>query len=72
MFEIGFLVKVEHLSNHGKNRINEHGAVWEVEKISPSSILLKSTDGEDYRRWFDFNMDRDFAIVDVLTIPEGD
>ena len=69
MFEIGFLVKVEPLSNHGKNRINEHGAVWEVEKVSTSSILLKSTDGEDYRRWFDFNMDRDFAIVDVLTLP---
>ena len=70
MFEIGWLVKVDWLSTKGKNRINEHGSVWKVKSISPNSILLESTDGEDYLRWFSFDDDRDFAIIDVLTIPE--
>ncbi len=70
MFEVGFLVKVEGLSQKGKNRINEHGAVWKVKKVWTRKLLLKSTDGKDNWRWVDGAEDSDFMIVDVLPFPE--
>lgn len=71
MFNVGMLVKIDGVSQHGQNRIDEHGSVWKVESISQSSILLKATDGTDYLRWMMVHgEDRDWALVDVLTIPE--
>jgi len=70
MLEQGKLLTVSGISKKGKNRINEHGAVWEVIISTAKSVLLKSTDGKNNKRWFDFDHDEDWVLIDLPTIPE--
>lgn len=61
------LVFVKGISQRGKNRVNEHGAVWKVKKTTINDgVLLESTDGTQYWRWVEPLDDVDFDIVHVL------
>ena len=60
------LVVVGGLSQKGKNRINEHGAVWSVKKIWDKEVLLESLENEIVRRtlrWVRIDDDPDFEIL---------
>lgn len=63
----GEFVVVEGISQKGKNRVREHGAVWKVRKVHEhDGILLESTDGKDNFRWVEHNEDADFDILRIV------
>ncbi len=59
-------MKVQGISQKGKNRIREHGAIWKIVKElsevccldNNPGILLESPDG--YQRWIRISEDKDF------------
>ena len=63
-------IKVEAVSKHGKNRIREHGSLWEVRKELEScpckgnrpAVRLHSLDG-NWWRWVSLSQDKDFKLL---------
>jgi hypothetical protein len=63
----GEFVIVEGVSQKGKNRIQEHGAVWLVAKAMDSGrVMLESTDGKNAKRWVDDGNDPDFELMRIV------
>lgn len=69
----GARVTLEGISQHGKNRIREHGTDWELlekrEEVSAlggkSGLLLRAPDGD--ARWIAEEDDQHFQINQVAT-----
>jgi len=65
-------VKLIGKTRHGKNRIAQHGEIWEVESEHGNIMLLKSLE-ETFvitgsttcfdKRWVSVENDRDFEVV---------
>ena len=55
-------------SNHGKNRVREHGDVWEVQTSTltpaPNKWMLMSVLTGD-QRWVDKENDKNFEINEI-------
>ena len=67
--EEGGWVTLTGKTRHGKNRINQHGAKWEVIELRNGKMLLESENktegprdnkGHDWR-WVDLHNDKDFT-----------
>lgn len=54
-------VKLKGKSLKGKNRIREHGEIWDVLVID-REMLLESLDKKD-KRWVEQEDDKDFEII---------
>lgn len=54
-------IKVEGISQKGKNRIKEHGDTWRIRETNKIAMLLEAPDG--YLRWMDHKDDPDFKVV---------
>jgi len=71
---IGDFVRLKGISRHGKNRINQHGDVWEVIDEQLRQLLLQSleeTEGPKHNkvkdmRWISATEDRNFEIVEHI------
>lgn len=61
---IGDKVIIEGISRKGKNRVREHGNVWEVTQMNIKNFRLTSVSTK-YIRWVDFIDDPDFKIKQI-------
>ena len=70
--EVGDTITLRGLTQHGRNRINQHGDKWLVKKIEFGSVFVEST-GDTFSmpggkvkdsRWVDISWDKDFSIVE--------
>lgn len=67
----GEFVVVAGISQKGKNRVREHGAVWNVFKVHDNgNVMLMSTDGDAYFRWVEAQDDPDFDLLRIVD-PEN-
>lgn len=64
------IIKVEGISNLGKNRIREHGDEWEIEETRDSVPCLNNGQGfklkslkTGFIRWMAVSADKDFVVV---------
>jgi len=73
---IGDFVRLKGKTRKGKNRINQHGDVWEVIDEQLTKILLQSLEktfkdtpgrvAEKDWRWISATEDRDFEVVELI------
>ncbi len=73
---VGDVVEVRGISQHGKNRTNEHGAIWKIVKVvnkdllgimPDGSCLLESMDNTGYLRWVQPN-DEHFDMIRLIDL----
>lgn len=59
---MGTIYCIAGISQKGKNRVKEHGSLWECVKVEGGEMLLKSTQ-DGYLKWMELTKDRDFRIA---------
>lgn len=57
---------VSGISLKGKNRIREHGDVWDILKSESQKILIQSKKNPNVVRWVERMNDSDMRIVSIL------
>ena len=62
--KIGQIVKLVGLTHKGKNRVNEHGPLWEIRRIDNGMILVDSIVSQDWR-WVHTTNDTNFQIKEI-------
>ena len=63
------ILKLTGISNHGKNRVKEHGELWRVCEIKISNAfnpdkILVSSERTGNKRWVHPSMDENFKVKD--------
>ena len=67
------IIKLTGKTNHGKNRIREHGDLWLVVHVDTNKVMLRSRNktfkcgGELWHdgRWIDSPTDKNFEVVEI-------
>jgi hypothetical protein len=65
--KVGNKIKLAGVTRHGKNRIRENGAVWEVITVLPTKVCVVPCE-ESHRenwRWVDISGDQHMEIVET-------
>ena len=71
--DAGIWIRLKGKSNHGKNRIREHGDLWLVVHVDTNKVMLRSRNktfkvGDEMPhdgRWIDQGVDKNFEIVEI-------
>ena len=71
--DAGKWIRLKGKTQHGKNRINQHGDIWLVVHVDVWKVMLRSRDktfkagGEWHHdgRWIKNGIDKNFEIVEI-------
>lgn len=69
----GKWIRLKGKTQHGKNRVHEHGDIWLVIHVDTNKVMLRSKDltfkigGVMHfdGRWIDQGVDKNFEIVEI-------
>jgi hypothetical protein len=64
-FKVGQIVKLVPKSNHGRNRITQHGELWEVKMVAKTGRFISLNSMGNTWRTITGDMVRDWRRVDI-------